>query len=893
MDNTNIDELSGILPLNTRVGNYVIQGVIGSGGMSVVYRAYDQRLKRTVALKIINKTQDSFEKLADEAQTMALLDHPNIVRIYDVGTVPCFYFAMEFVEGITLRQWLHQNNNYSIKHLAPILLQLAAAIETIHAKNIIHQDIKPSNVLISRNNVLKLMDFGISRAAPRMSGDKEKEIPAMGTPKYMAPEQISGKPSYKSDIYAFGATLYEVICGKPPFQGKSYNIMVDILTKEPMAPSILNSQVSSEIEAICLKCLHKKPQNRYVSAKQLIRDIKSAQSHQKILAKKYTVFQAAKTFAKRNLFMVTFVSGLIVLLVSFCFYLIQQEKKARLYAEKADQQEKNARLYAEKILALKNEADKVSQATVKILYKVFERHTYFQKNPHFLQPLRNALNQIPFVEKKYPDLYMIIAGFSSKEQNVKKSLQLLEKKIKNNPSNAFLYNTRGNIYLDNNMLLKAENDFKTAIRLGPKDVRGYSNLANLMKKQKRNKEAEKLYQKLIELNPNNPIIYYNRGIFFSTMGNIPKAIKDYQKAIEIDPQYSQAYHNLGFGYYRLGKFNNAIKNYTKAIALDKQNSLFFFNRARVYAEREDFEKAVIGFKKATNLQLLLPKAVKVDNYLMKCYSNLAATYMKLRQFDKAIENCSEGLKQDSEYAQLFHIRGISLFKKKDYRKTIVDLERALSLQSKLRKNIVLECYNTLVISYNNIAITYTSYQQFDKAIASYTKAISLNNKKWMLFYNRAKVYIKKKNYAKALIDLEKALTFDLHPEQSIKTKKYLEVCYKKQGLYYTSVSQFDKAIASYTKAISFNNKNWVIFYNRAVAYIKKKSNKQAVIDLEKANKLSPNQTLVNFHLGQIYYMQKHISKAKKCLQIALKKGDLLKEYIPLAKSILKKIGNKE
>ena len=318
-------------PNNSVVGDYILQEVIGYGGMSVVYRAYHSQLRRTVALKIINKQKQNFQKLAAEAQTMAQLDHPNIVRIYDIGTTPYFYFAMEYITGTTLQQWLSRNNDYSIENLAPILLQLATALEFIHSKNIIHQDIKPSNVLITPNNELKVMDFGISRVAPRMVPQKKTEYTPVGTPKYMAPEQVSGNASYKSDIYGFGATLYEIICGKPPFQGRSYNVLVDVLTKEPITPSVLNPQVPAEIEAICLKCLQKLPKDRYASVKQLIRDIKNAQAHQPILAKKYTKLQAAKKFFKRHMIAITSMIAILFMLLCFCMYLLWQKNKIGVF----------------------------------------------------------------------------------------------------------------------------------------------------------------------------------------------------------------------------------------------------------------------------------------------------------------------------------------------------------------------------------------------------------------------------------------------------------------------------------------------------------------------------------------------------------------------------------
>ncbi|BBM83849.1 protein kinase domain-containing protein [Candidatus Uabimicrobium amorphum] len=639
-DLTTSTSQSFFIPNNSVVGDYILQEVIGYGGMSVVYRAYHNQLRRTVALKIINKQLQSFQKLAAEARTMAQLDHPNIVRIYDIGTTPYFYFAMEFIKGTTLHEWLRRNNNYSIENLAPILLQLATALEFIHSKNIIHQDIKPSNVLITPNNQLKVMDFGISRVAPRMVPTQKSEFTPVGTPKYMAPEQISGSASYKTDIYGFGATLYEVVCGKPPFQGRSYNVMVDVLTKEPITPSVLNPQVSPEIEAICLKCLQKVPANRYASVKQLIRDIKNAQAHQPILAKKYTKWQASKKFFKRHIVAITSMIAVVFMLLCFCVYLFWQKNRIELYANN--------------IHDLKKEVDLVRDATTQTLKRAFEEYSTLQQSDTFLQPLRKLLLKIPQSDKKYPVIYGMCFGLNSGKYALKKSLQLLQQKIEKDPDDMELFITRGNIYLHNNMVDKAIADFDYVLQKKPQSITAYLNKANALTRKLEYDKAKQLYDKLLKMEPTYAKGYYNRGRWFSIQKKLKEAIKDYKLTTMYNPAYAPAYNNLGYAYMRTRQLDKAVENYTKAISLDKKNWQSLFNRAIVYMQLGNYEKATVDLEAAHAEK---PKQSQIHCYLGMVYFNQGTLSKAKKYLQLALENAElpRHLRQRAEKI-LRHIR---------------------------------------------------------------------------------------------------------------------------------------------------------------------------------------------------------------------------------------------
>jgi len=200
---------------------YEIIDKVGSGGMADVYKARDQRLSRFVAIKVLKPEYSSdksfVNKFRGEAQSAAGLSHPNIVNVYDVGDDNGLYFiVMELVEGITLKRFIERKNKLEVKEAVGIAIQIAQGMEAAHDNHIIHRDIKPQNIIISRDGKVKVTDFGIAKATTSNTITSN----AMGSVHYLSPEQARGGYSdEKSDIYSLGVTLYEMLSGKVPFAG--------------------------------------------------------------------------------------------------------------------------------------------------------------------------------------------------------------------------------------------------------------------------------------------------------------------------------------------------------------------------------------------------------------------------------------------------------------------------------------------------------------------------------------------------------------------------------------------------------------------------------------------------------------------------------------------------
>jgi len=260
-------------------GRYEIIEELGRGGMAIVYLAKCLVLNRYVAIKVLRPEfrddEDFIKRFKIEAQSAGNLTHPNIVSIYDVGNEGDFeYIVMEYVEGITLKQYLNAKNTLPEKEAVDFASQICAGLEHAHKKGIIHKDIKPENILITKEGILKITDFGIAKALNQ--GTITTGGLAMGSVHYFSPEQARG--SYidaKTDIYSVGVLLYEMVTGKRPFDGDSaISVAMQHIEAEPVKPSMVNPLVGPSLENVILRAMRKDTFDRYQSATQMLIDLK-------------------------------------------------------------------------------------------------------------------------------------------------------------------------------------------------------------------------------------------------------------------------------------------------------------------------------------------------------------------------------------------------------------------------------------------------------------------------------------------------------------------------------------------------------------------------------------------------------------------------------------------
>lgn len=268
-------------------GRYEMQEIIGIGGMAVVYKAYDRIDDRIVSIKVLKEeflgNEEFMRRFRNESRAIAILSHPNIVKVYDVSFGDRLqYIVMEYIDGITLKEYIEQQKQLSWKEAVHFTLQILSALRHAHEKGIVHRDIKPQNIMLLKDGTVKVTDFGIARFAnseTRTMTDK-----AIGSVHYIAPEQARGSiTDEKADIYSVGVMLFEMLTGKLPFEAENaVSVAIMQLQSEPRHPRDINPSIPEGLEEIVLKAMKKEPSQRYSSAAEMIEDIRKFQNNPSI-----------------------------------------------------------------------------------------------------------------------------------------------------------------------------------------------------------------------------------------------------------------------------------------------------------------------------------------------------------------------------------------------------------------------------------------------------------------------------------------------------------------------------------------------------------------------------------------------------------------------------------
>ena len=310
------------------LGRFEIMDVIGEGGFAKVYLANDPVLERPVALKIpkphaliSNESRTRFQR---EARSAALLSHPSIVAVFEAGEIgPVTYIATEYCDGQTLGEWFTQRNN-SVDAIcaAQIVAKLAEAIEHAHQRGIVHRDIKPGNILVQHGDTpvaqrVRITDFGLSRSLDADDQTLTREGAIIGTPAYMSPEQAAARNTdFATDIYSLGVIFYELLTGQRPHTGSSHLAVIKAVENdEPRQPRRINAAIPKDLEAICLKCLEKKPQRRYASAFDLASDLENWLEGRTVVARPVRAPEKLVRWCRRNTSLATAIGLAIAILL--------------------------------------------------------------------------------------------------------------------------------------------------------------------------------------------------------------------------------------------------------------------------------------------------------------------------------------------------------------------------------------------------------------------------------------------------------------------------------------------------------------------------------------------------------------------------------------------------
>jgi serine/threonine-protein kinase len=262
-----------------QLDHYRIESLVARSGMASIFRATDMRNGRQVAIKIPHPEMEAdpvlFERFEREAEIGEKLEHPGVMKVFPDADRSRVYMVMEWVDGRLLRVVLHEQKKFPVERAIKIAIAVCDALDYIHRNGVVHRDLKPENIMIDADDNIKLIDFGIAarQGARRLTFAKLSQV--MGTPDYISPEQVKGKRGDgRSDIYALGAMLYEMLTGQPPFSGPNpFAIMNDRLLNNPIPPRELNPEIPPPLQEVIYRALEREPQNRYATANEFAWDL--------------------------------------------------------------------------------------------------------------------------------------------------------------------------------------------------------------------------------------------------------------------------------------------------------------------------------------------------------------------------------------------------------------------------------------------------------------------------------------------------------------------------------------------------------------------------------------------------------------------------------------------
>jgi len=262
-----------------KLDHYRIEKVAARSGMASIFRAVDERTGQPVAIKIPHPEMEAdpvfYDRFQREQEIGQKLDHPGVMKVFPKDDHSEFYMAMEWVDGRLLRQILNEQRKFPPERAVNIALQIASALEYIHSHGVVHRDLKPENIMVDANDRIKLIDFGIAANVGSRRLTFAKFSQTMGTPDYISPEQVKGKRGDgRSDIYALGVMLYEMLTGKVPFSGaNAFVIMNDRLLNNPVPPREIDPSIAPQLQEIIYRAIERDPAKRYQSAREFALDL--------------------------------------------------------------------------------------------------------------------------------------------------------------------------------------------------------------------------------------------------------------------------------------------------------------------------------------------------------------------------------------------------------------------------------------------------------------------------------------------------------------------------------------------------------------------------------------------------------------------------------------------
>ncbi len=736
--------------------HYKIMEKLGAGGMGIIFKAQDLKLDRTVALKFLPASysldEDIKKRFIHEAKAVSKLQHNNICTVHEINETEDgqLFICMDYYEGETLKDKL-KKGKLELKEALDITLQICEGLKKAHEKNIIHRDIKPANILITKDGIVKILDFGLAKV--RGQSQITKYESTIGTTAYMSPEQAKGEDvDQRSDIWSLGVLFYEMISGNLPFKGEyDQAIIYSILNR---VPDELNAP--KKIKSFIVKSLQKKTVNRYQSIDEILVEFNllplSSLNKSAVLIKEKHLTSKIKI----NLFIFSFILLLSVITVWFFFSRSNRsgnKPEQRLVAvlpfinigndltsqafcdglvetltsqltqlpqfNTSLQVIPSSEIRARHIISAK-QASQIFGADLAVTGSI-------QKNNNTIRLILNlvdtkSLRQI----SSSNDIYQLANVYNFQDDVVNRLSHMLEVKLNpheiaqiNNGGtdnlDAYIFYTQGRGYLQNYWnpanIENATHLFREALNKDPKYVLAFAGLTEAyLQRYKYDKNtvwldsASAFNEKSKSLSENLPLVHIASGMLLNEKGEFEKAALEFKKVIEHDKYNSNGYNGLALAYQSLNLDKKAEQIYKESIKLKPVFWVGYNKLGVFYYSHGKFNMALEQFQKVVELT--------PDNTFG--LNNLGAVYMFLEKWDSAKSTFNHVIKLQPDYSAYSNLGSIYFFHEENYKKAAEMFRKALKLDS------------SNYLMWGNVASAYYQLPEYkNKSVFYFNKAIDL------------------------------------------------------------------------------------------------------------------------------------------------------------------------
>ncbi len=651
--------------------HYKIVAELGRGGMGTVYRAEDTKLGRQVAIKVLPPEKMDSERLKrfqQEARAIAALSHPNIVTVYSVEDVDGQHFiTMELVDGKSLNEDIPRGG-YTLERFLQIASRLADAVATAHEKGIIHRDLKPTNIMLTVDGRVKVLDFGLAKLRPGSSETGAVDVKAetltkvglvMGTAPYMSPEQCKGrKVDHRSDLFSLGVVLYEMATGKRPFTGEtSADLVSSILRDSPEIVSELKANLPSRLGRVIRFCLEKDPDRRYQSVKDLRNELDDLQREiaaegPAAAGRPATVKIPSRGFRVPRLALLAGAAVLLVVALVWFLWVRGEDSpslaapaqellvQGQMFEQRGDTRENLETAEKRYRRALELEpGHPLLQAHLADVLARRQRDLAAEGRVEEVRALvAEALGKapdLPLAHVARGRLLLLEGDAGGAESEARRAIELAR--------DVHLgYTLLGEALLSQGREDQGIVELRKGVAVAAGDVRPRLALAKALMNQRSYNEAAAEYERVLEYDPDSLTALNNLSVIYGRQGRPADAIPMLKRVLVLNPNDRSA-TNLGNAYYSLGRMGESIAAFERAHDLAPERAMLMYNLGDVIQETGDAERSREWFERAL---AAYDREIEAGGDEARLLVERALTLAKLGRFDQAAASVEQGLALD-------------------------------------------------------------------------------------------------------------------------------------------------------------------------------------------------------------------------------------------------------